>query len=459
MRRLPQPRGLRVRLVLAFVLVAVLGATAAAWAAAASAGAAIVVEAERRTIENLVHQIGMTTADLSYPPTQDTLDALRTSMGEDIQVTYQGLRSGNLPLITDELRAAAHDRLVHQRVVGPDGPKLLIGTPIVITGLDLRRAPSGIEVYAVRDLSAFERQVDGLFATAALTSAVALPVAVLLALVAASGVLRPVSRVRDTARALTAGDMSARIPTRGGDELAELSETINRMADALQESMAEQRRFVADVSHELRTPLTALTAVVEVLAASVDDRLPTARESAELAVAETQRLVALVEDLMEVSRFDAGTAHLRVEPVEVTHAIRDCLRARGWLEQVQLDLPEQAPALLDRRRLDVVLANLVGNALRHGDPPVQVRLRADDDLVEIEVTDHGPGLSPEVLAHAFDRFYKADTARPRSPGSGLGLAISLANARLHGGDLLAGNAEGGGARFVLRLPGNHGEQA
>ena len=451
------PRGLRARLVLAFVVVAVAGAAAAAWAGAASAGASLVAEAERRHTEDLVHRIEALAPDLNLPPDQELLDRVRDSLGDQAQVTYQGRSSGELPLITGELRTAARDRLVFQRVDTEDGPRLLIGTPITSTGLDLGRTPSGIEVYVVRDLSDVARQVDALVGTAALTSAAALPVAVLLALVAARGVLRPVRRVRDTAAALAGGDLSARISTGGADELAELGETVNHMADSVQEVLAEQRRFVADVSHELRTPLTTLTAVVEVLAESADDRQPMARESAELAVAETERLVALVEDLMEVSRFDAGMARLRAEPVEVPDAIRDCLRARGWLDEVRLDLPEHLSATLDRRRLDVIVANLVGNALRHGAPPVRVALREVGDRLEIEVTDHGPGLSPEALAHVFDRFYKADSARPRSPGSGLGLAISLANARLHGGDLVAGNAEGGGARFVLRLPHEEAE--
>src|SRR5205807_423106 len=104
------------------------------------------------------------------------------------------------------------------------------------------------------------------------------------------------------------------------------------------------------------------------------------------------------------------------------------------------------------RRLDVIVANLVGNALRHGRPPVRVHVSESREQVWIEVTDRGPGLPERVLPHVFDRFYKADAARTRTRGSGLGLAIALENARLHGGDLTAGNASGGGARFVLRLP-------
>jgi two-component system sensor histidine kinase MtrB len=220
---------------------------------------------------------------------------------------------------------------------------------------------------------------------------------------------------------------------------------------AMEHMQADARRFAADVSHELRTPLTTLTAVTDVLADAADGLEPDAQESAQLAIAETQRLVALVEDLMEVSRFDAGTAELRMERVDVVAAVRACLRTRGWLDRVQLDAAQAVHVRADRRRLDVIVANLVANALRHGAPPVRVRIRAADDEACVEVTDHGPGLAEEVLPHVFDRFYKADAARTRTAGSGLGLAIALENARLHGGTLSAGNAPDGGARFVLRL--------
>jgi two-component system, OmpR family, sensor histidine kinase MtrB len=311
----------------------------------------------------------------------------------------------------------------------------------------------------VRDLTGVEQQINGLTRSAGITAAAAVPLAVLLALLAAGSVLRPVREVRDTARKLAAGDLDARSPPKGVDELAELTVTINEMAESVQTSMvamhrmqADARRFAADVSHELRTPLSTLTAVVEVLAGTADRMEPDARESAQLAIAETHRLVQLVEDLMEVSRFDAGTAQLRLEEVDVADAVRGCLRARGWLDRVELLAPQGIRLRSDRRRLDVIVANLVGNALRHGEPPVRVEASASSSAVQLEVTDHGPGLPEAVLPHVFDRFYKADAARSRTPGSGLGLAIALENARLHGGDLTAGNVESGGARFVLSLP-------
>jgi two-component system sensor histidine kinase MtrB len=467
-----RPRGLRARLLVAFVLVTVLGAAAAAWSSAGSASAALVTATQQRLVDAVAGQIGAVAAQLAYPPDQGALDRLRAAVGADTLVTYRDLRSvdGAGPdLVTDALRAAVRDRdrLLTQRISVGDRPWLLIGTPVVITAPDGSRAPSGIEVYSVRDLTGVEQQIDGLTRSAAGTAALALPAAVLLAMAAAGSVLRPVRELRDTARRLAAGDLDARSPPRGVDELAELSATVNEMAESLQASMAamrrmqaDARRFAADVSHELRTPLSTLTAVVEVLATATDGMTggtdggaaAEARESAQMAITETHRLVRLVEDLTEVSRFDAGTARLVPEEVDVAGAVRDCLRARGWLDRVEVVAPEGVRLRVDRRRLDVVVANLVANALRHGAPPVRVAVRVGAEVVRIEVVDNGPGVPEHVLPHVFDRFFKADAARARTPGSGLGLAIARENACLHGGDVTAGNLVGGGARFVLVLP-------
>ncbi|MGW9553203.1 ATP-binding protein [Nocardiopsis sp. NPDC055551] len=458
------PRGLRSRLLAGFALVTVLGSLAATWAITESAGEALVASNQRRISETVSAQIGAVAHEVSHPPDQAALDRLRDSVGTDTLVVFEDLRSVDgteTDLITDGLREAVRegDRVVTQRVVDADRPWLLVGAPVMITAPDGERTPSGIEVYAVRDLSAVQEEVDALVRAAAVAGAAVLLLAALLALFTARGVLRPVRELRDTARRLSAGDLDARTEPQGVDELAELTVTINEMAESVQGSMAtmermraDARRFAADVSHELRTPLSTLTAVTEVLAASTEDMAEDARESARMAISETRRLVRLVEDLMEVSRFDAGSAHLREEEVDMVSAVRDTLRARDRLDQVELHAPEELPVRVDRRRLDVIVANLVGNALRHGEPPVRVGVFADRTHVNLVVTDGGPGLAEHVVPHVFDRFFKADAARTRTPGSGLGLAIALENARLHDGDLTAGNGDDGGARFVLRLP-------
>jgi two-component system sensor histidine kinase MtrB len=163
-----------------------------------------------------------------------------------------------------------------------------------------------------------------------------------------------------------------------------------------------------------------------------------------------------VDDLIEISRFDAGSAQLVTDETDIATAVGRCLRARGW-ENVHTSAPAGLTVRLDRRRFDVIVANLVGNALGHGGPPVTVTAGLQSDgqggqHLAVAVRDHGPGLPSAAIPHVFDRFYKADTARARSEGSGLGLAIAWENARLHGGHVEAGNHPDGGALFTLLLP-------
>jgi two-component system sensor histidine kinase MtrB len=219
---------------------------------------------------------------------------------------------------------------------------------------------------------------------------------------------------------------------------------------------ANARRFASDVSHELRSPLAAMTAVTQIL----EDRSATmdteeARATA-LIIEGITRLGRLVEDLLEISRLDAGTVVLDQETVRVADAVDTCLNLRDWTDRVSIDVPAYLTVTADRRRLDVILANLIGNALKHGAAPFEIRaaavLHGLRGNLQVTVRDHGPGLAPEALPVVFDRFYKAEAARSPSDGSGLGLAIALENARLHGGSITAANAPGTGATFTLTLP-------
>jgi len=279
-------------------------------------------------------------------------------------------------------------------------------------------------------------------------------------------VVLPVRRLAQAARRMSGGDLSVRIQPQGRDELAQLVTTFNEMASALENKVGEleqmearARQFAGDVSHELRTPLTAMTAVAGILHEH-PDLTGDAATAARLVQQEVQHLNRLVEDLIEISRFDAGTAQLVTDETDIANAVSQCLRARGW-SSVRADVPAGLTARLDRRRFDVILANLVGNAVRHGGPPVTVRARIQSGgqdggqgggQLAVEVRDHGGGLPPAAIPRLFDRFYKADTARTRSEGSGLGLAIARENARLHGGHIQAGNHPDGGAVFTVSLP-------
>ena len=461
--------GLRPRLVVAFVLIAAISA-------AAASGAIYIVA--RRVIENDV-----TTAvvlpmidrvhsynNLRMPPSQDTVDSIAQVVGSGSIVIYQNMHSKNstfdLNAITPEFRAEMRtgNQVIWQRIDYRGYPEMIIGIPMLAFQTDATWKPSGLEVYAMVNLDDQQTAVKQLASSAWIYGSLAALFAVIVALLAARGVLRPVRRLGITARRLGEGDLSARLTVRGNDEMAELARTFNNTAAALEHHVgqlrrmeSDARRFVADVSHELRTPLAAMTAVTDVLDEEAPQLGDDAGQAARLVSQETRKLTRLVEDLMEVSRFDAGAAKLALDDIDVASAIAATLRARGWIGRISAELPPGVIARLDPRRLDVIVANLVGNALKHGAPPVRMRLWANHDWVEVQVSDNGPGLPPEVLPHVFDRFYKADFSRARSEGSGLGLAIAWENARLHSvgplhGSLEAANRPEGGAVFTLRLP-------
>lgn len=463
----PRPSlGLRARLLLAFALLCVVTAAAVAGGSYVQARNAILQRTQDAAVQAMTSRLETLYPLRSPAPGPAELGEIVgtvTDRNSSAVAVYHeahspvGLDPGVIP--PELRRAVAGGDIAWQRVVWQGEPNLIIGAPLLIVERDRTTRVSGIEVYTARSLLPEQRSIDRLAAFAWLTGGAALAFAVVLALLAARGVLRPVRELGRAARLLGEGELRTRIAVRGSDELADVARTFNNTAAELErhvkqlrEMEADARRFVADVSHELRTPLAALAAVADVLDEEAA-RLPEpAGTAAGLVSQETHNLTRLVNDLIEISRFDSGVAALALDEVDVAELVRATLRARGWSEPVHTGLPPAVTARLDPRRVDVILANLVGNALRHGEPPVSVRLSADPHWIALEVRDHGPGLDEAVLPHVFDRFYKADAARARSEGSGLGLAIARENARLHRGDLTVTNAPDGGAMFTLRLP-------
>ncbi|WP_240779647.1 sensor histidine kinase [Nonomuraea zeae] len=472
--------GLRARLLSAFALLCVVTAAAVAGGIYVQARNDILQRTQDAAVQAMRSRMETLFPLRSAAPGPDELDEIARAMtdgnGSGLAF-YQGEHSpvspqpwprspgGNVPILDPGVippqlrRMVADGELAWQRVVRQDGAWLIIGAPLLIAERGRPTRLSGIEVYVVRSLLPEQRSIDRLAARAWLTGGAALAFAVILALLATRGVLRPVRELGRAARLLGEGELRTRIAVNGSDELADVARTFNNTAAELErhvkqlrEMEADARRFVADVSHELRTPLAALAAVADVLDEEAAGLPEPAGRAARLVSQETLNLTGLVNDLIEISRFDSGAAALALNEVDVAELVHATLRTRGWPEQVHTELPPAVTARLDPRRVDVILANLVGNALRHGEPPVSVRLSADPHWIALEVRDHGPGLDAAVLPHVFDRFYKASAARARSEGSGLGLAIARENARLHRGDLTVTNAPDGGAVFTLRLP-------
>ena len=289
---------------------------------------------------------------------------------------------------------------------------------------------------------------------------VAVVLALAMAGLVARGILRPVSSGSAAAARIAAGDLSARVAVGGADEFARFAAEFNRMADSLAETVGRleaserrNRRFVADVSHELRTPLTALVGEAAIIEADLDRLQPDARRAAQLLVEDVRRLRLLVEDLMEISRFDARAEQATLEPLDLGTAVRSIVRSR--LPAAVLTLPERPIVVeADVRRLDRIVGNLLDNARHHApgaSVEVDVAVDAATGMASVRVSDEGPGVDPKAIPHLFDRFFKADVSRAAG-SSGLGLAIAAEHAALLGGTLEAANRDGGGLAVTLRLP-------
>jgi len=235
----------------------------------------------------------------------------------------------------------------------------------------------------------------------------------------------------------------------------------------VQEAFGRQRTFIADASHELKTPLTLIRADAEVLSRGIDDPHMTSdnRELVDDLLGETDRMSAILSDLLLLARLDAEKVSISREPFDLALVLSETserFAARAGAEGKNLEVRHSGKLLArgDADRTGQVLTALLDNALRITPPDgtITVEGRTTDRRVEATVTDTGPGIAPESLDRIFERFYRADThsaARSRGPsggGTGLGLAIARNLARAQGGGLTAENAEGGGARFTLSLP-------
>jgi two-component system, OmpR family, sensor histidine kinase MtrB len=362
--------------------------------------------------------------------------------GFDLNPTFAGI-------LSPELKAAvAEGRLGYQWAT--------VGTPrLIMAG---RLPGTDVAFYFLHDAMGIEDALSqlrlGLGGGALLLALLGLIAARLVA----RGVLAPVNAAARAAERIEHGDLSARVPVTSSDEFGAWADRFNRMAHVLQEtigrleaSQAQNRRFVADVSHELRTPLTALVAEASILREHLGSLPPDARRTGELLVGDVARLRTLVEELMELSRFDSAAEQASREPIDLVRLVRAVAAAR--LPQATLSLPD-APAVVptDPRRIERILGNLLDNAREHApNSTVEVGLQVLPDEVVVSVADGGPGVPEDRLDRIFDRFYKADPSRQRG-SSGLGLAIAAENAALIGGSLSARNRSAGGLRFELRLP-------
>lgn len=340
-------------------------------------------------------------------------------------------------------------------------------SPALVLGAPVHAGDASYQLYYVFPLREAAQTLELVRRT--LLVAGLLIVALLMALTAlvTRQVVNPVRLAARTAQRFAAGRLQERMVVRGEDDLARLATSFNRMAGRLQRQIGRleelsrvQQRFVADVSHELRTPLTTVRMAADVLHEAREALPVDAGRAAELLQTQLDRFEALLADLLEISRHDAGAALLESEPVDVRLLVNRVVNGIELLANrrgvpVQVRLPDEpVVAEIDQRRVDRILRNLVANAIEHAEgQPVEVELAAGGDSVAVVVADHGVGLAAGEGSLVFGRFWRADPSRARATGgTGLGLAIALEDARLHGGWLQAWGEPGRGCRFRLTVP-------
>lgn len=279
-------------------------------------------------------------------------------------------------------------------------------------------------------------------------------------------VTRPLAAARNTAQALASGDLTSRMAVTGPEDTAAMARALNDMAEELTGRLEEleelsliQHQFVSDVAHELRTPLTTVRMAADVIYDAREEFSPVSARSAELLSREVDRFESLLNDLLDLSRMDAGAAVLAAEEVDLTQLVRAEVASQrpladAYRSELVVDAPESCLARVDPMRVRRILVNLLTNAIEHGEgQPVEVHLRQGGDAVAIVVRDHGVGLSEAEREQAFTRFWRADPSRLRTVGgTGLGLPIALENAVLHGGSLDVWGRPGEGAQFRVLLP-------
>ncbi len=333
----------------------------------------------------------------------------------------------------------------------------LAGQPVVIVGG--RRPPTGPDFYFFRSAAEVEAALSRLLGILIGAGIVVTAVGALVAGMVARRVLRPVGTASEAAARMAAGDLSVRIPGDSTDEIGRWAESFNSMAASLQgkiadleEASARERRFVADVSHELRTPVTALINEAALLAAHLEQQpVPDEdRRIAAMLAADTGRLRTLVEDLLEISRLDAGAGGEALREVDIAGFLGALVGERSPGAELTISGPP-GRVETDPRALERIVGNLLDNSAQHAaGRPVSVEAILDEGRLRIEVADSGPGVVEEDVPRLFDRFYKAD--RSRQGGSGLGLSVAREHARRLGGDLTTRNATAGGMVFTLEIP-------
>ncbi|MCB1004884.1 MAG: HAMP domain-containing histidine kinase [Acidimicrobiales bacterium] len=465
MRVRPHRPGLRARIAFAFglgalLLSAILAATT--WTLTRSQ---LLDQRERTSMRQVYLNARLVRDGLSSaedPGDFDALDllgSLQTPVGAQPMLVFQGDFYSQSPVefgessLPPELRGSVSEgEAATMRYIYNGTPVLAVGVPIPAAGAEY------FEVVSLEELDDTLRSLAIVLVGAALLTSVA---GATLGWAVAGRALRPLTEVGQAAQAIAGGRLDTRLEDSNDPDLSLLTASFNDMVQALEDRIERDARFASDVSHELRSPLMTLSASIEVLKKRQDEMPERARAALDLLVADVARFERLVNDLLEISRFDAGAAHLELEDVNlaelVIHAV-NASSAGGVPVQYDEEMAELVVAV-DKRRLERVIANLLDNARKYADGATAVTLRKVGANVQIVVEDAGPGISPTQRDTIFDRFARGEEAGRRGGdrGVGLGLALVAEHVRLHGGRVWVDDRTDGGpgSAFVVELPARH----
>jgi signal transduction histidine kinase len=327
-------------------------------------------------------------------------------------------------------------------------------------GVGIRIADVDADYYEAFQLGPTERTLRTILVALVIGSAITVLLATGVGWWTSRRLLLPRGRITDAAGEIAAGDLDTRVAREGDPDLDRLADSFNDMADAVQARIEREARFASDVSHELRSPITALAAAAEVINGRRGELPDRTQQALDVVVGQVRRFDAMVIDLLELSRIDAGATDIHTEEVDIA-ALCDRIAARNGFADLTIDVPGHAGAIgnggpltavVDKLRFERILANLLENAVHHGGGPLRISIEpTDGPFLLVAVEDGGPGVARGERVRIFERFARGSAARHRI-GTGLGLALVAEHATAQGGEAWAEDRPGGGARFVVRIP-------
>jgi two-component system, OmpR family, sensor histidine kinase MtrB len=450
-------QGLRFRVTLAFALGGLLVTTVLA-AVTYGLTSTYLVRQRQHSAEQQVYLDARIVRDaLVQPGTNDAitaLEALELPSGSQALLSFHdrwygsGVATGQELLPATLISAVDDGGPARQRIDLRGSAYIAMGVPIPAIGA------AYYELVRVDELDRTLGVIRNSLLGAAVVATLA---ATLLGLWATRRVLRPVSDASAAAARIAAGDLTTRLDAESDPDLAQLALAFNAMVDALHQRIERDARFVSDVSHELRSPLTTLATAVQVLEARRDELPERSRVALDLVVEEIGRFQHVVQELLELSRADAGVDQTEAEPVRLGELVLQAAsRLDGAATTVEIDPAVAATAILaDKRRLERVLVNLFENARTHGEGLAAIRVLRRDAVARVEVDDNGPGVPAAERDAVFERFFRGAVSGRRGNdfGTGLGLALVAEHVAAHGGRVWVEERDDArGARFVFEIP-------